>query len=197
MRLKITRKALAVEGVPEWMRISFEIALATGCRLRETQIPLDCVDLKNRVLTFPTPKGGAGKSFSIPIPAAIEPMLAKMKAEGREMTCEVPRTRASLCWRRLLDICGLKRHCFHSLRGNPSDETAAFRLFSICRHETRESLFDVSSRALPTALRRRSPRCSELRSVVCISRQRSKSLGITFPASNGNPGNACICLIRT
>jgi integrase len=114
--IKITRKALAVEGVPEWMRVSFEIALATGCRLRETQIPLDCVDLKNRILTFPCPKGGTGKSFSIPIPAAIEPMLAKMKAEGREMTCEVPRTRASLCWRRLLDICGLKRHCFHSLR---------------------------------------------------------------------------------
>ena len=114
--IKITRKALAVEGVPEWMKVSFEIALATGCRLRETQIPLECVDLKNRVLTFPTPKGGAGKSFSIPIPAAIEPMLAKMKAEGREITCIVPRTRASLCWRRLLDICGLKHHCFHSLR---------------------------------------------------------------------------------
>jgi len=114
--VKIVRKALAVQGVPEWMRVSFEIALATGCRLRETQIPLSCVDMKNRILTFPTPKGGAGKSFSIPIPAAIEPMLARMKAEGREITCEVPRTRASLCWRRLLDICGLKRHCFHSLR---------------------------------------------------------------------------------
>ena len=114
--IKIVRKALSVEGVPEWMKVSFEIALATGCRLRETQIPLSCVDLKNRILTFPCPKGGTGKSFSIPIPAAIEPMLKAMKAEGRELTCEVPRTRASLCWRRLLDICGLKRHCFHSLR---------------------------------------------------------------------------------
>jgi len=114
--IKIVRKALSVEGVPEWMKVSFEIALATGCRLRETQIPLSCVDLKNRILTFPCPKGGTGKSFSIPIPAAIEPMLKAMKTEGRELTCEVPRTRASLCWRRLLDICGLKRHCFHSLR---------------------------------------------------------------------------------
>jgi hypothetical protein len=114
--IQIARKALAVEGVPSWMPISFEIALATGCRLRETQIPLDCVDTKNRIMTFPCPKGGAGKSFSIPIPAAIEPMLARMKAERREVTCLVPATRASLCWRRLLDICGLKRHCFHSLR---------------------------------------------------------------------------------
>jgi site-specific recombinase XerD len=114
--IKIVRKALSVKGVPEWMKVSFEIALATGCRLRETQIPLSCVDLKNRILTFPCPKGGTGKSFSIPIPAAIEPMLTAMKAGGRELTCEVPRTRASLCWRRLLDICGLKRHCFHSLR---------------------------------------------------------------------------------
>ena len=114
--IQIARKALSVEGVPEWMPICFEIALATGCRLRETQIPLECVDIKNRVLTFPCPKGGTGKSFSIPIPAAIEPMLYKMKAEGREITCVVPKTRASVCWRRLFDICGLKRHCFHSLR---------------------------------------------------------------------------------
>jgi len=114
--IKIVRRALSVDAVPKWMKVSFEIALATGCRLRETQIPLSCVDLKNRVMTFPCPKGGSGKSFTIPIPAAIEPMLARMKAEGRELTCEVPRTRASLCWRRLLDICGLKTHCFHSLR---------------------------------------------------------------------------------
>ena len=114
--IKIVRRALSVDAVPEWMKVSFEIALATGCRLRETQIPLSCVDLKNRVMTFPCPKGGSGKSFTIPIPAAIEPMLARMKAEGRELTCEVPRTKASLCWRRLLDICGLKTHCFHSLR---------------------------------------------------------------------------------
>ena len=114
--IAIVRKALKEEHIPDWMRVSFEISLATGCRLRETQIPLDCVDLKNRILTFPSPKGGATKSFSIPIPAAIEPMLAAMKAEGRKITCELPKTKPSVRWRRLLDSCGLKNHCFHSLR---------------------------------------------------------------------------------
>jgi len=28
---------------PEWMQVSFEIAPHTGCRLRETQIPLSCL----------------------------------------------------------------------------------------------------------------------------------------------------------
>ena len=34
----------ALKSEPEWMRICFEISLHTGCRLRETRIPLTCVD---------------------------------------------------------------------------------------------------------------------------------------------------------
>jgi hypothetical protein len=43
---------------PEWMQVSLEISLNTGCRLRETRIPIDCVDLRENKITFPHPKGG-------------------------------------------------------------------------------------------------------------------------------------------
>ena len=39
------REALKTE--PEWMQISFEIALHTVCRLREIRLPLNCVDFDN------------------------------------------------------------------------------------------------------------------------------------------------------
>jgi hypothetical protein len=36
----------ALRDEPEWMQVSFEIGLHTGCRLRETRIPLSCVDFR-------------------------------------------------------------------------------------------------------------------------------------------------------
>ncbi len=58
------REALKTE--PEWMQRAFEIALHTGCRLRETRIPRSCVDLVENKITFPMPKGGEDRAFSIP-----------------------------------------------------------------------------------------------------------------------------------
>ena len=48
----------ALRDEPEWMQASFEIGLHTGCRLRETRIPLSCVDFRECKITFPSPKGG-------------------------------------------------------------------------------------------------------------------------------------------
>ena len=62
----------ALEEEPEWMQISFEISLNTGCRLRETRIPLSCVDFQESKITFPSPKGGEERAFSIPMPTALE-----------------------------------------------------------------------------------------------------------------------------
>ena len=114
-QIAIVRRALQAAAVPDWMRISFEIGLATGCRLRETQIPMNCIDHNHRTITFPTPKGGSSKSFTIPTPAAIEPLLRQLQAEGRTITCIIP-AKASVSFRRFFDMCGLRTHCFHSLR---------------------------------------------------------------------------------
>ena len=52
---------------PEWMQVSFAIGLHTGCRLRETRIPLSCVDFRQCKITFPSPKGGEDRAFPIPL----------------------------------------------------------------------------------------------------------------------------------
>ena len=71
------RKALKTE--PEWMRIAFDISLHTGCRLRETRLPLNCLDFKENKITFPSPKGGEDRAFSIPMPSALRPLLERIR----------------------------------------------------------------------------------------------------------------------
>ena len=70
--LVLIRRALPEE--PEWMQVAFAIALHTGCRLRETRIPLTCVDFNENKITFPCPKGGEDRAFSIPMPTCGDPM---------------------------------------------------------------------------------------------------------------------------
>lgn len=107
------RSALSAE--PEWMQLSFEIALHTGCRLRETKIPLDCVDLDENKITFPSPKGGEDRAFSIPMPTALKPLLEKLKAEGRHHTVDFP-FQPSRRWQQFFAKLKMPHLCFHCLR---------------------------------------------------------------------------------
>jgi len=60
------RKILkALEREPEWMRLAFTIALAAGCRLRESRLHVD--NIKANKISFGKPKGGRKKAFSIPM----------------------------------------------------------------------------------------------------------------------------------
>ncbi|MCX6894987.1 MAG: hypothetical protein NTZ16_05695 [Verrucomicrobia bacterium] len=61
----------SLKSEPEWMQTAFELSLHTGCRLRETRIPLECVNFKEDKITFPSPKGGEDRAFSIPMPSAL------------------------------------------------------------------------------------------------------------------------------
>ena len=67
----------ALKDEPEWMQTAFDISLHTGCRLRETRIPLNCIDFKEDKITFPSPKGGEDRAFSIPMPSALRPLLER------------------------------------------------------------------------------------------------------------------------
>jgi integrase len=107
------RKALKTE--PEWMRISFEIALHTGCRLRETRLPLDCIDFDEDKITFPSPKGGEHRAFSIPIPSALRPLLKRLRAERRKFTLEFP-FQPSRRWQQFFVKLKMPHLCFHCLR---------------------------------------------------------------------------------
>ena len=107
------RKALKAE--PEWMQIAFEISLHTGCRLRETRLPLKCVDFRENKITFPSPKGGEDRAFSIPMPTALRPLLERLCKTKREFTLEFP-FQPSRRWQQFFTKIKKQHLCFHCLR---------------------------------------------------------------------------------
>ena len=86
--IRMIREALKEE--PEWMQTAFEISLHTGCRLRETRIPSNCLDFVENKITFPSPKGGEDRAFSIPMPSALRPLLEKIRKLKQKFTVEFP-----------------------------------------------------------------------------------------------------------
>ncbi|MGA9778820.1 MAG: hypothetical protein WBS33_11180 [Verrucomicrobiia bacterium] len=82
------REALKTE--PEWMQTAFDISLHTGCRLRETRLPLNCIDFAENKITFPTPKGGEERAFSVPMPSALRPLLERIRKSKQKFTVEFP-----------------------------------------------------------------------------------------------------------
>lgn len=107
------REALKEE--PEWMQVSFDIALNTGCRLRETRLPITCVDFRENKITFPSPKGGEDRAFSIPMPSALRPLFMRLKTEGKQHTLNFP-FQPSRRWQQFFIKVKKTHLCFHCLR---------------------------------------------------------------------------------
>jgi len=108
----------ALKDEPAWMGTAFEISLCTGCRLRDTRIPLNMVviDTSFPTMTFPCPKGGENKSFSIPVPKQLIPMFRRMKSEGRIHTIDEFPFQPSRRWQQFFQKVKIEGVCFHSLR---------------------------------------------------------------------------------
>jgi integrase len=105
----------ALQAEPEWMQVAFDIALHTGCRLRETRLPLNCVDFKENKITFPSPKGGENRAFSIPMPSALRPLLQRIGKAEWEFTVELP-FQPSRRWQQFFLKIKKPHLCFHCLR---------------------------------------------------------------------------------
>ncbi len=110
------REALKAE--PEWMRVSFEIALFTGCRLRETRVALTDIDLDAEIptITFAAPKGGTRAAFSVPLPEALIPMLRDMERRKMSHTIDKFPFQPSRRWQQFFQKLGIEGVCFHCLR---------------------------------------------------------------------------------
>ena len=120
--IRICREALAPkkkgESEPEWMRVAFEIGLATGCRLRETRIPMECLDLDAELptMTFPCPKGGEEKAFTIPIPSMLLPLFRDLRQKKRTHTIEAFPFQPSRWWTHFFKRVKVEGVCFHCRR---------------------------------------------------------------------------------
>jgi integrase len=97
------------------MQLSFEISLNTGCRLNETRIPLSCVDIQENKITFPSPKGGENRAFSIPLPTTLKDVLNRLTTQGRKYTLEFP-FQPSRRWQQFFIKIKKEHLCFHCLR---------------------------------------------------------------------------------
>lgn len=107
------REALKIE--PEWMQAAFEIALHTGCRLRETRLPLNCIDFKENKITFAAPKGGEARAFSVPMPSALRPLFEGLRKAKKKFTVEFP-FQPSRRWQQFFIKIKKPHLCFHCLR---------------------------------------------------------------------------------
>jgi integrase len=105
----------ALKSEPEWMQIAFEIALHTGCRLRETRLPMNCIDFNESKITFPSPKGGEDRAFSIPMPSMLRPLFERLRHEKKKFTLEFP-FQPSRRWQQFFIKIKKPHLCFHCLR---------------------------------------------------------------------------------
>jgi site-specific recombinase XerD len=117
VRAELERRAQL--GRPsDWMPIAFEIALAQGCRLSATEIPMHQIAFERWTIRF-AEKGG--QDFTVPVNPTIRPLLQRLRDEGRDVTCKLPRF-ASRIFSRVLKTAGLQapagmgNHTFHSTR---------------------------------------------------------------------------------
>jgi len=107
----------SLDSRPEWMRISFEIALHQGCRLSETSLPLERVDVDRRTIAFHGKGRGGGEKnvFPTALHPALVPIFVRMIGERRKLTCELPQMAAKQ-WHTFFREVGLPHLCFHCTR---------------------------------------------------------------------------------
>lgn len=114
IRQELTRKEKGVALWPAWMKVSFEIAIRQGCRIRECCLPLQDIDLQREPNTI-TFNAKGGKRFTSMLHPDLVPLIKKLKAEGRTMTCDMPHM-PSKAWWMLFKKLKMKHLCFHCIR---------------------------------------------------------------------------------
>ena len=112
---EISEIRAALKDEPEWMQTAFDISLHTGCRLRETRIPVNCIDFVENKITFPSPKGGEDRAFSVPMPTALRPLLERIRKSKQKFTVEFP-FQPSRRWQQFFIKIKKTHLTFHCLR---------------------------------------------------------------------------------
>lgn len=103
----------ALETAEPWMRTAFLISMHTGCRLRETRLPLECIDIPRRTILFPVPKGGKKRAFTAPMPEQLVPLFESLR--GQSTTLDFP-FQPSRKFQQFFRRLEMEHLCFHCLR---------------------------------------------------------------------------------
>jgi integrase len=105
---------LPYEG--RWMSHSFEIALHQGCRLSETSLPMEQVDLKRGTIRF-IAKGRNGEPhvFTTALHPGLRDLFGKLKKSQAQRSLTLP-AMASVAWMKFFREHGMRHLCFHCTR---------------------------------------------------------------------------------
>jgi integrase len=106
-----------------WLHVTFLMGLYQAVRLRQSQVPISCIDFRRRLITYPAITVKGGRAFSHPIDPDFLPVLKELVAYrkhlGKSTLCEIQGGSAlppSIVWRRFLNELGLPHLCHHGLR---------------------------------------------------------------------------------
>lgn len=108
----------ALETLPpekQWMKYSFLIAMQTGCRLGDTRMEKMLWDFERNTITFLDPKGGKKRNFSVPMPAALRPLLLNIQEKKLQPQLKF-QFQPSRKWQHFFHTLRLDHLCFHCLR---------------------------------------------------------------------------------
>ena len=111
-QIDLIRRKLSEFRKPDWMKISFEIAIHQGCRIKETSLPLEDVNLDTNEITFTIKRG---TRHTTALHHALKPMFKKLKANGQKRTFDW-HGNMSRDWARFFRRIGLKGYSFHCTR---------------------------------------------------------------------------------
>jgi hypothetical protein len=103
----------------DFLKASFYLGLYQAARLRQCQIPLDCIDFKHNVIHWPAASVKGYKAFSQPIDPRLKPMLKKLvdkRREEKHQLLAVAPAFPSLKYRDIFKKLGLPHLCHHGLR---------------------------------------------------------------------------------
>jgi hypothetical protein len=96
----------------EAMQIAWDIAMLHLCRLRETCVPLQDVDLVEETITFHT-KGGRDQTKMLH--PELMPLFRRLKSEGKRFAYDMPNNWSKI-WKYFFARCGFPDLSFHCIR---------------------------------------------------------------------------------
>jgi hypothetical protein len=108
-----------------WMHVGFLMGRFQAVRLRQSSVPLACIDFNRRLISYPNDTVKGRKGYSQPIDPEFFPVLQEIVAHrqklGKATLCDIPGEKEdppSVQIRQFLDRLGLPHLLHHGLRAS-------------------------------------------------------------------------------
>ncbi|AHF91615.1 integrase [Opitutaceae bacterium TAV5] len=117
IRSELAKREAHLPVTQRWMTVCFEVAIHQGCRLTETAVPMEAVDLDANTIRFSAKgRGDEGrKVFTTQLHPGLKPLIKELQAAGAQHLCQLPKMASKDWWLFFREV-GLGHLCFHCTR---------------------------------------------------------------------------------